>query len=805
MSKIRIITIILLVTSVNSYSHVASILNNTSNLIFTVIVTDSASQEPIQSARVSLFKNESNIETELTNVTGMANFKDVSIGRYIIKVFSTGYSNFIDTLNIDETSLHYFVRLKELSFQTEEIEILGEREQSVTSVDSKTGNQIFEASQYHAPPESGMAQVIQENLAGAVKAPSGEVHINGEHGEFSYYVDGIPIPLGVFGGLNEVVDSKVIDRATFITDGYPAEYGGQMTGVIDITNRVPIGKIHLDFSSYFGSYFVLNGTKPFSPGKEFSTGQSTTAAGDTLGGRVGPFRTINSNGQSISLSNHYNKFSFFVSGSRQITDRRIDQPVVTLFNDRGTDYFLYGKFDYQLNKTDYLTANLNYGRTKTQVPFDSAAQGYSPDNQVTTNSFQSLSYFHTISERKNKESNLFIGAYAREGTLLYTPSSVSPVSFQFQGDSTLYSLTEDRSFSTYGVRAKYDTRLTKTLGAYFGIDLFETLGKENFTSRDSVGNPGPSVTTNPKGSDFGVFTQGDWHPVKPVRFEFGVRYDQHISPYVKLQKQYSPRLKLNLYADDFNSLYLYYGKLFIPTNIEGLRNIASNVSTSQIPTIPERSDFYEIAYIRNFKFGLKSKIDFFYKYSSPGLDDQTVGTSAIKTPVNIEIVKTTGIKLALSYTHPKIPISAYLNAALIHAYGQGAVTGGFLDIDKDGNGTDLDHDQRLSITLGLNYQPKKWFINLTSTYGSGLTNGNPNDVPFKTGLFDFNSDAHVSPYIIFNIGGGYTFNLKKKATLEPSIFISNILDNSYILKGAYFSSASYGERRNVTLKLALHI
>ena len=267
-----------------------------------------------------------------------------------------------------------------------------------------------------------------------------------------------------------------------------------------------------------------------------------------------------------------------------------------------------------------------------------------------------------------------------------------------------------------------------------------------------------------------------------IGFDAGIRYDQHVAPDVSLQKQFSPRIKMNFFLNDFNTLYLYYGRLFIPTNIEGLRTIASNVSTSQIPTVPERADFYELAYMRTFKFGMTSKIDFFYKFSSPGVDDQTVGASAIKTPVNIEQTKTTGIKLALSYTHPKIPVSAYINAALIHAYGLGAVTGGFLDISDDGNGTDLDHDQRLSVTTGVNYQPKNWFINLSSTYGSGLTNGNPNNVPYKLGLFDFNTGTHVSPYIIFNLGGGYTFRLSKTSTLEPSLYVTNLFDHAYLEK-----------------------
>ena len=543
----------------------------------------------------------------------------------------------------------------------------------------------------------------------------------------------------------------------------------------------------------------------FSPGNEVYTGKSSNASGDSLGGRIGPLRSLKSNGQSLSVSDQFKKLSFFLSGSRQQTDRRIDQPTVTLFNDRGTDYFLYGKFDYQLNKTDYITANLNYSKTITQVPFDYSLQGYSPDNQTTTNSFQTLSYFHTISEKNNHESNLFIGFFARQGTLLYQPSDVSPVNFQFSGDSTLYAITTNRNYQTYGIRTKYDKRLSKVFALNAGLNFSTTYGNENFTSRDSIGHNGPSVSANYAGSDFGVFVQGDWHPIPLFKLDAGVRYDQHIAPDVSLQKQFSPRIKLNFFTDDYSSLYIFYGKLFMPTNIEGLKGLVSNAGSNGIGTLPERSDLYELSYSRTFNFGVNAKLDVFHKISSPGVDDQTIGASAIKTPVNIETVKTTGIVLALNYHHPKIPASCYLNASLIHAYGSGAVTGGFLNISNYGNATDLDHDQRLSITAGINYQPSNWFLDLSSIYGSGLTNGNPNNITFGTGLFDFNKDAHVPSYITFNLSGGYTFSFKNGMTLSPSVYITNLFDKAYLLKGAYFSAASYGERRNVTFKLAYHL
>ena len=210
-------------------------------------------------------------------------------------------------------------------------------------------------------------------------------------------------------------------------------------------------------------------------------------------------------------------------------------------------------------------------------------------------------------------------------------------------------------------------------------------------------------------------------------------------------------------------------------------------------------------YTRSFSFGLRTKLDGFYKQASPGLDDQTVGNSAIKTPVNISSVKITGIELGLNYTSEGIPVSGYINGSIIHAYGSGPVTGGFLDISDDGLATDLDHDQRLSVVAGINYQPRNWFVNLTGIYGSGLTNGNPDGITYKTGLFDFNTATHTAPSWILNLGLGYTFHFDGGATLDPSLYITNVLDHNHLIKGAYFSGASWEERRNVIVRLAVHI
>ncbi len=775
-----------------------------------ITVADSAERTPIGLARVIL-QSDGRIAAEgETNIVGQLWFRDVKSGTYELTAWFVGYYTYSDSILVDQNHTSFTLNLVPHNTSLKGVEVYGQREIGVSTIDIRTGNQSIESETYHAPPTAQMTNLIQENVTGAARAPTSEVHIRGQHGEFTYYIDGIPIPLGVFGGLNEVVDPKIIDHATFITGGFPAEYGGQMSAIIDLHNRVPTGAFHLDASTYGGSYLVFNGATPFTPGKEVASGPSSSAQGDTLGGRVGPFRALNSNGQDLSISDHIGSLGFYLSGSRQETDRRIDTPVPNLFHDHGFDYFLYGKFDYIISDIDYLTANLNFGRTNTQVPYDPQVQ-IASDLQETTNSFQAISYFREISTESDHQENLFVGAYARQGVLIYTPGDIDPPDFQFTSQYTsdttrLYRLFEDRNFNTLGGRSTYDKRLSHTFMYKVGFNFSSTTGRENFSSQDSLDNPGPSVHSPFAGSDFGAFTEADWRVLPWTDFEVGMRYDQHIAPDVDMQQQVSPRVRWDFLVDENNSAYIYYGRLFMPTNIEGLRSIAENVSSSITPTYPERSDFYEAVYTHSFPMGLRLKAAAFHKYAHPFTDDATIGNTAIKTPFNISTVRTTGLEFSLSYSDPNTPFSGHMNSSIIHAVGYGALTGGFLPPSSDGAGTDLDHDQRLSVVADINYQPRDWFVNLEAIYGSGLSNGFPQSVSvYKTGLFDFNQAAHTTPYWILDFGAGYTFFLAGETFFKPSIYMTNLFNHIHLIKGAYTTGASWEEPRNVVFKISYHL
>ncbi len=748
-----------------------------------VTVLDSSSNQPLELVNLILLKDDQTININITNHSGQSVFHNLDQGQYTLSVHYIGYKAYTVPVDIKDANYKLIIRLPEETIGLGEVVVTGTKSNNVSSfVDIKSGRQIYEGETFHAPPAARMTTIIQQNLTGAVRAPTGEVHIRGQHGEFSYYIDGIPVPLGVFGGLNEVVDPKVVKIITFYTGGFPAEYGGQIAALINIRNQVPPGPFHLSLSGFTGSYLT---------------------SAKNLGPDVGTFKSLNSNGQSLSLSSRSGNFGFFLSGSREESVRRIDQPVDSLFHDHGLDYFIYGKLDYILNDDDYITSNLNFSETRTQIPFD-PIEGVNYDNQNSFNAFQTLSFFHTISGETDKEKSLFAGFYVREGGLKFLTSPLDETR-QFIGSdtTTAYTVDQNRSFSTFGTRVKYSDRLAHEFLYEAGLNLSITNGTETFTFRDLNGN-GPVNETNFKGSDFSLFAQSEIRPLEWSEIEAGLRYDQHIAPSIPLQKQLSPRVKFSFFLDEENTVFLSYDRLFMPTNIEGLGSIAVAVGDSSTATLPEKDNLYEAGIIHNFNFGVTAKASYFRKDSSPGLDDETLGSSTIRVNVNINKVKVSGIELSLDYSSLASPFSAFLNGAIIHAYGTGPVSGGFLPPDDSEEPFDLDHDQRLSVVAGLNYQPQNWFISLTGIYGSGLANGN-DDYAFKTGLFEFNQGAHTTPSWILNLAGGYTFFLGNGNTIQPSLYITNIFDHNHLIKGAFFSGASFEERRNVVFKIKYEI
>ncbi|HEY2805025.1 MAG TPA: TonB-dependent receptor, partial [Gemmatimonadales bacterium] len=533
-------------------------------------------------------------------------------------------------------------------------------------------------------------------------------------------------------------------------------------------------------------------------------------------------------------SGNSGKLGIFFSGTRQATDLRREPVVGTAdtnaegsittvhaiqnYSNHGEDLFGFAKLNYSATDHDVLNLDANWSRSRFQTPFDSAF-GVINDRQTDINGFVNVGYTHRVPAGSHAGSETFISGFYRHGSLNYVPGVNDSPSFTFAPDTTLYNIAEQRSFNLYGIKADYALRMSEQLGFKFGVLASLVRGQENFQSFDSTGAAGPASNSPLNGTDVGVYAQTQIAPSEQWEIRAGVRFDNHNYPLSATTStnasQVSPRLRISFFPSPATTLWAYYGRQFVPTNTEDLRNItaASAGGTVTTPTLPERDDFFEIGMTHRFPAGIVAKLSAYHKRSAPGIDDTQIPGTAITTDVNIDHVRITGLEGVVEI-RPRGPVSGFVNVALNHAYGYGAVTGGFFTTTPPAQPFDLDHDQRFSATAGLTVGKKGLLATLTGIYGSGLTNGVTPNAPgiggydstiastgvLGTGLFDFNKEFKVKPSFILNGSASYSF-AAGRAILRPQLYVDNIFNLKYSLKGAFFSGAVFGRPRTFQLRM----
>ena len=777
-------------------------------------VTDSSSGQPLPGGEVSVMQGANIVVNTQTNQLGRYTVHNLSAGTYVLVVRYIGFRPEARTItlgaNAATTTLNFQMVPVAINLQAVEVTAA-----VPIAVDTRTGDQVFKQNDYHGAPTNTTSQILQQSIVGAARAPTGEVHIRGQHAEYTYYVDGVPVPSGVSGSLNELFDPQVVNQITFQTGGWDAEFGNKNAAIVDVTTRIPAGGLHTDLGSYVGTY-------------------DTHATAGSRG----------FNGQSLSVSDNAGSWGFFFSGARQETQMR-REPVlfdtaaqkVVNFHNYGQDLFGFGKIQYTPGAHDVANLDFSWSQTRFAVPFDStstidSATGQSIPNRLNVyqrdrNAFVNLGWRHqfgvgeaeartTVAGKTNGNvtgsagntnaggAELFAGLFYRYGSLDYTPGSTDTPSFIFFPDTTPYNLREARSFNTYGLKADVTYRPREGMEFKAGTLTSFTTGHENFVTTDANGRHGPASSSGLSGHDIGVYAQTAVSPVEWFELRTGLRYDTHVAPFAGNQHQLSPRVRLNFYPGPATTVYLYYGRLFIPTNVEDLRAITSVAQQGVVtaPTLPERDNFYEAGIVHRLPYGLVAKLSGYYKQSTPGIDDNTIPGSAIVTSVNISRVRITGIEGILE-VRPSGPVSGYFNVALNHAYAHGPITGGFFPAATPPGYFDLDHDQRLSGVATLTYSPSNLFLSATGIYGSGLTNGISPDAcgcSYGTGLLDFNRGIKVRPSFIMNASAGYTI-VAGRSVLRPQLYVENLFDKTYALKGAFFSGASVGRPRSVQFRV----
>src|SRR4051812_1640241 len=225
-------------------------------------IRDSTSGQALAGGEVIVFRGTQVVARAETDPYGRYRIHNLPDGDYDVEIRLLGFQPVRTHAKVGaDADTDVSLRLQPSIVQLQEVQTTAP---VPVAVDTRTGNQVFKQDRYHGAPTQTTSQIVQQSVAGAARAPTGEVHIRGQHAEYTYYLDGVPVPAGISGSLNELFDPQVVNQIDFQTGGWDAEYGNKNAAIVNVTTRIPAGGFHSQVGTYVGTYDNnVQGSKAF--------------------------------------------------------------------------------------------------------------------------------------------------------------------------------------------------------------------------------------------------------------------------------------------------------------------------------------------------------------------------------------------------------------------------------------------------------------------------------------------------------------------------------------------------------------
>ena len=604
------------------------------------------------------------------------------------------------------------------------------------------GAQVIHLNPSDSKTNQDFSHLITSTIAGAAAAPSGEFHIRGSHGQYTYYLDGAPLPASVSGSFSDLIDPKNIETLRVLTGGFPAQYGNNLAAVFDVTARAG---------------------KPGPPGGFLQQNVAQYGIADS----------------AAQVSGGIPHFSYFVSGLRTFSQRRLDPVTQTPLHDSGRDSVVFGKFDLSAGANDKIVLDTARTDAFLQFPNDAAQQAAGRDvTQREDGDFANLIWRHTGGPQ-----NLTVALYSHQSRLRY----FGDPSHDLVGattDAPLTSAFEDSTANYIGLRTDATRQVAGRHKLGYGFDLSTVTGGEHFTlltntDADPVNAAATVDNHDLSGGDQSLYLQDDWTPGRFL-VNYGVRYDRHKTD--TTTSQVSPRLNLTYTLNARDKVHAYYNRLFQPAPIEDIRRLDPNA----VPFKPERDSFYEIGYQHD-NGGITTSVNAYYKTVQDVIDENILGGTQIREPFNVQKGYVRGLEFAVDGSLTR-NLSFYANYARSWARAAGDFTGGLTPQGAPPGYFYEDHDQTHTASLGLAYEKHGQSINLDGEYGSGFPYGQ--------------SDAGLPNF--YRVPAHFVFNLQVATKIgrgQLALSAFNLLNHGYVIKQAsQFSDREWGQGRTLGVK-----
>ena len=575
-------------------------------------------------------------------------------------------------------------------------------------------------------PAGGSLPELLLQTPGAARGANGVVHINGDHGDINYIVDGVSIPQELNRNIGTEFDPNDISFVDVLQGAYSAQYGERFASVVNISTR---------------------------------TGAAAAPGfiGEAQGGSYAHFD------QRLSYHGPLAGGSLVVAVRNERSDRGLDPPNFASPHNAFSNANQFVRFTLPRGN-DYLNFTLSHAYHAYQIPSDveNGEAASTDDNELQDDLFAALQFRHSIGDhgslsfgpafKRSRIRDLSDPAndfaygealnIAAGGTATDCANAVT--SGNFNNATCAYSLFGDRTAKDYRFNVDYALRSraheVRAGAVYDAANVTKTysvtLQPGNFLAplytpltpaiATKVTDSAPNV-----GHTEEAYLQDTWKMGANYVLDYGIRLDSfqvHSSEFVNGTGMTSPRVKLTRVFSPRSSLYAFYGRFFTPFSLENVSpTAAAQLNLPKQPTVaafdlkPQRDSVYEIG--GHLAFGV-GDLGFraMQKNAADLIDDTQVGVTLLHQDINYQLGR-----IATQSAYYQLPLarSGRFYASVSHTYSVNKGCETQLLAPCFGSPTEwtpADHEQRWGITSGalINDRHNGWLA-IDSEYGSGLS------------------------------------------------------------------------------------
>jgi hypothetical protein len=655
-------------------------------------------------------------------------------------------------------------------------------------------------------PASGSLSGLLLQLPGAARGANGVVHLNGDHGDINYIVDGVAIPQELNRTIGTEFDPNDIAFIETLQGAYPAQYGERFASVINVNTR--------------------NGSGP--PGfiTQFNAGSFFDVDAD------------------VAYHANIGKAAFVVAARNESSDRGLDPPNPDSPHNSFSNANQFLRFTAP-HGNDFINLTVSHAHQTYQIPNDINAgePATTDDNETQDDLLAAIQYRHPIGDHgslsfgpsfkrsqirdSGDPSNDFIYGEAKNpgaptdcarALLAHGPVVdgvvTDPVANPavnggngYSNATCAFSLFGSRTAVDVGGNVDYDNRSAHhdlKAGVLYDathVDKIYAIALQpgNFLAPiftpASAGSSYTVVDDTPNIGHLAVaYVQDSWKIGERYELDYGLRNDTFAvssAQFTAGSGMTSPRLKITHFLGKRDSVYAYYGRFFTPFSLENVSPVAAYTlnlplqsSIARFDLKPQRDSVYEIG--GHFALGKGDLgVRVMQKNATDLIDDTQVGVTNLHQDINYALGR---IATQTAYYQLSLARASrfYLSASHTYSVDKGCETQ--LLAPCFGQGTDwtpADHDQRIDVTSGIiaNDRSGGWLA-VDGEYGSGLSSAqNPAGGITCAGFnasVDIGGPCKRTPHLTFDVQKGIAVGPGAVLTLKMQNIFNDLYQVTYL-------------------------